>query len=310
MFNECVNPMKTRPTSLCVTHLTLIQPSEHLTCIQPGDEADEELEEEDEDPDIGTDVVDFLIAKRSWRQVNHPNPSGTATLTDFEADSESSDFEQVQQLSRRGLPPTVGSTRRVLNLIEMPQSSNTNISSSNSLLQQRNHNIGNKMLPNKAHGKNIAVAVITPNSHGNTSHGHGLGHGLGHELNKSPLGLRKTRHHHNDTSKFNRSNRKSKNCAIFYFKHLDTDNEQGNAAGSDLQSEDDPSLIHRRRAGGDVSTVLWWRISAISARISLGHGSDISTDHRWHSFHSRGVGVTSIDGPWFLPSLPEPYPLK
>ncbi|XP_041673930.1 uncharacterized protein LOC108104664 isoform X3 [Drosophila eugracilis] len=136
----------------------------------------------------------------------------------------------------------------------MPQSSNSNINSSNSLLQQRHHNIGNKMLPNKAHNKNIAVAVITPNSHGNTSHGHGLGHGMGHELNKSPLGLRKTRHHHNDTSKFNRSNRKSKNCAIFYFKHLDTDNEQGNAAGSDLQSEDDPCLIHRRRVGaaGDI----------------------------------------------------------
>ncbi|XP_026833313.1 uncharacterized protein LOC6545162 isoform X6 [Drosophila erecta] len=232
------------------------QPRDCLAPQKPGDEADEELEEEDEDedPDLGTDVVDFLIAKRSWRQASHPNPSGTATLTDFEADSESSDFEQVQQLSRRGLPPTVGSTRRVLNLIEMPQSSNSNTNSSNSLLQQRNHNIGSKMLPNKAHGKNIAVAVITPNSHGNTSHGHGLGHGLGHELNKSPLGLRKTRHHHNDTSKFNRSNRKSKNCAIFYFKHLDTDNEQGNAAGSDLQSEDDPSLIHRRRAasGGDI----------------------------------------------------------
>lgn len=28
-----------------------------------------------------------------------------------------------------------------------------------------------------------------------------------------------------DASKFNRSNRKSKNCAIFYFKHLDTDGE-------------------------------------------------------------------------------------
>ncbi|XP_035778670.1 uncharacterized protein LOC118459431 isoform X2 [Anopheles albimanus] len=28
-----------------------------------------------------------------------------------------------------------------------------------------------------------------------------------------------------DSSKFNRSNRKSKNCAIFYFKHLDTDSE-------------------------------------------------------------------------------------
>lgn len=27
------------------------------------------------------------------------------------------------------------------------------------------------------------------------------------------------------STKFNRSNRKSKNCAIFYFKHLDTDSE-------------------------------------------------------------------------------------
>ena len=29
-----------------------------------------------------------------------------------------------------------------------------------------------------------------------------------------------------DISKFNRSNRKSKNCAIFYYKHVDTDNDQ------------------------------------------------------------------------------------
>lgn len=29
----------------------------------------------------------------------------------------------------------------------------------------------------------------------------------------------------NDDAKFNKSNRKSKNCATFYFKHLDTDPE-------------------------------------------------------------------------------------
>ncbi|KAH8373534.1 hypothetical protein KR200_001640 [Drosophila serrata] len=244
--------------------LSADQPRDCLAPQKPGDEADEELEEEDEEDDLlGTDVVDFLIAKRSWRQVNHhyhqASPSAAATLTDFEADSESSDFEQVQQLSRRGLPLIATSVRRVLNLnlAEMPQNGNimkADCSSSSALLQQRHHhNLGNKM-----HNKNIAVAVITPNSHtsGNSSHGHGHGHGYGglggHELNKSPLGLRKTRHHHNDTSKFNRSNRKSKNCAIFYFKHLDTDNEQGNAAGSDLQSEEDPCLIRRRGAGGDI----------------------------------------------------------
>jgi plasmid rolling circle replication initiator protein Rep len=31
-----------------------------------------------------------------------------------------------------------------------------------------------------------------------------------------------------DISKFNKSNRKSKNCAIFYFKHMDTDTENNN----------------------------------------------------------------------------------
>ncbi|KAH8379247.1 hypothetical protein KR009_003870 [Drosophila setifemur] len=222
------------------------QPRDCLAPQKPGDEADEELEDEEDEEDrpLGTDVVDFLIAKRSWRpSAHHHHPSGVATLTDFEADSESSDFEQIGRI--------VGCNRRILNLIEMPQSSNLNSNPGNSLLQQRHHNLGNKMLPNKTHNKNIAVAVITPNSHGNTSHGHGLGHSLNHELNKSPLGLRKSRNH--DTSKFNRSNRKSKNCAIFYFKHLDTDNEQsgnGGAAGSDLQSEDDPCLIHRRRGGG------------------------------------------------------------
>lgn len=38
-----------------------------------------------------------------------------------------------------------------------------------------------------------------------------------------------------DFSKFHRSNRKSKNCAIFYFKHDDTDNDQAN--GNDNEPE-------------------------------------------------------------------------
>ena len=50
-----------------------------------------------------------------------------------------------------------------------------------------------------------------------------------------------------DSSKFNRSNRKSKNCAIFYFKHLDTDAEtthdtegfSSHDGTSELCSEDD-----------------------------------------------------------------------
>lgn len=46
-----------------------------------------------------------------------------------------------------------------------------------------------------------------------------------------------------DISKFNRSNRKSKNCAIFYYKHIDTDNDQINDdKGTEATvSTDDPS---------------------------------------------------------------------
>lgn len=41
-----------------------------------------------------------------------------------------------------------------------------------------------------------------------------------------------------DTSKFNRSARKSKNCATFYFKHLDTDGENQNGGGFSSQNDE------------------------------------------------------------------------
>ncbi|KAL7732733.1 hypothetical protein ACLKA6_005879 [Drosophila palustris] len=223
---------------------------------KPGDEADEEPEEEDDDD--AADVVDFVIAKRGWRpsKVNSNLPTAPATLTDFEADSESSDLEQVQQLTRRSGGGIIAATSRQhhhhhhqLQQLVHVDMSQTNGNSSNStpnltnlsLLQTRH---GNKMLPPQCHNhnhnhsakpKSIAVAVITPNNTHNhhNNHHHHNGHGHGHDLNnKSPTVLRKSKVGHNDTSKFNRSNRKSKNCAIFYFKHLDTDNETS-GAGTD-----------------------------------------------------------------------------
>lgn len=47
-----------------------------------------------------------------------------------------------------------------------------------------------------------------------------------------------------DISKFNRSNRKSKNCAIFYFKHSDTDGEHrglSSSQGSEAFKSEGPS---------------------------------------------------------------------
>lgn len=46
-----------------------------------------------------------------------------------------------------------------------------------------------------------------------------------------------------DFSKFNRSNRKSKNCAIFYYKHIDTDNDQLNNDDNDDGKESEPTTV-------------------------------------------------------------------
>ncbi|KAH8302280.1 hypothetical protein KR044_004776, partial [Drosophila immigrans] len=263
---------------------------------KPGDEADEEPDEEDD----SADVVDFVIAKRAWRQskLSQNSPTAPATLTDFEADSESSDLEQVQQLrrtvcgcgggaviatttaghSRRLGLASISSTHHHQSHAEMSQSngsSSTPNLTNLSLLQTRH---GNKMLPPQCHhsgkSKSIAVAVITPNTHNHNhnhnhnNHNHHHHHHNGHDLNKSPTVLRKssssatttmaagtTPSHrgHNDNSKFNRSNRKSKNCAIFYFKHLDTDNETS-GAGTDAAGEGDEMTI--AVAQQQVSTIL------------------------------------------------------
>ncbi|XP_053696395.1 klarsicht protein [Sabethes cyaneus] len=45
----------------------------------------------------------------------------------------------------------------------------------------------------------------------------------------------------NDLSKFNRSTRKSKNCATFYFKHLDTDSELNKDSSEQVKSDESSS---------------------------------------------------------------------
>ncbi|XP_046808812.1 serine-rich adhesin for platelets isoform X2 [Lucilia cuprina] len=98
------------------------------------------------------------------------------------------------------------------------------------------------------------IAIISPNSHKNyhnkhSHHHHGVGGG---NNNKSPTVLRKHHEHHHssDISKFNRSNRKSKNCAIFYFKHLDTDNET-NYSNSNC-GDDGHDDVHGGVGGGGL----------------------------------------------------------
>lgn len=55
-----------------------------------------------------------------------------------------------------------------------------------------------------------------------------------------------------DSSKFNRSARKSKNCATFYFKHLDTDGE--NQIGGGFSSQNDEGEDEFSNGGRDVGS--------------------------------------------------------
>lgn len=46
-----------------------------------------------------------------------------------------------------------------------------------------------------------------------------------------------------DATKFNRSNRESKNCGTFYFKHSDTEPENGSIKQTDWSSQDATSEL-------------------------------------------------------------------
>ncbi|XP_073839079.1 klarsicht isoform X3 [Musca autumnalis] len=126
------------------------------------------------------------------------------------------------------------------------------------------------------------IAIISPNnSHNGTkaSHHHHP-HQHPNKLNnkKSPTVLRKHYEHHHaaDISKFNRSNRKSKNCAIFYFKHLDTDNETNY---SNSQCGDDVHDVVGGSGGdGDINNVNDGRRhhrGTLSSSAASSHASDL-----------------------------------
>uniref|UniRef100_A0A182P2S4 KASH domain-containing protein n=1 Tax=Anopheles epiroticus TaxID=199890 RepID=A0A182P2S4_9DIPT len=74
----------------------------------------------------------------------------------------------------------------------------------------------------------------------NERNGVGKGSSLSNVKSSSPIGSsgKQKRSKVSDTSKFNRSNRKSKNCATFYFKHLDTDSELNKDSSERTKSDE------------------------------------------------------------------------
>uniref|UniRef100_A0A182M7P2 Uncharacterized protein n=1 Tax=Anopheles culicifacies TaxID=139723 RepID=A0A182M7P2_9DIPT len=87
---------------------------------------------------------------------------------------------------------------------------------------------------------NNAVVNGTANVKELTERHAGKGASLRHVKSSSPIGSsgKPKRSKVSDSSKFNRSNRKSKNCATFYFKHRDTDSELNKDSSERTKSDE------------------------------------------------------------------------
>ncbi|XP_050076408.1 klarsicht protein isoform X2 [Anopheles maculipalpis] len=88
---------------------------------------------------------------------------------------------------------------------------------------------------------NNAIVNGTVKEHNTTQDRHvGKGESLRNVKASSPIGSsgKQKRSKVSDSSKFNRSNRKSKNCATFYFKHRDTDSELNKDSSERTKSDE------------------------------------------------------------------------
>lgn len=98
------------------------------------------------------------------------------------------------------------------------------------------------------HQQIIAMdTTTTPDCNGNSSYNDDsiAVNELDHCVTTTPVksgAIKRTRQP--DASKFNRSNRKSKNCAIFYFKHLDTDGENKDWSSQASEASEVHHFVH------------------------------------------------------------------
>lgn len=100
---------------------------------------------------------------------------------------------------------------------------------------------------------------------------------------------KQNRQRKHDATKFNNSNRESKNCATFYFKHSDTEPETGNMqnscndwssqdANSEVYSEDDQWVYSNGNASiHDESVIDVNDMTAISMHVNIGDSLMIDT---------------------------------
>ncbi|XP_036346223.1 uncharacterized protein LOC118755498, partial [Rhagoletis pomonella] len=193
------------------------------------------------------DAVDGVLDVYDQREIASANASSMSMKTKMN-NSHTTDGDEQQMLVPMSASSTVAA-----NVTTISNASINTISTATQTQQKLQTLHNNKQVG--APIKQKSIAVISPNNSHN---------------NKSPTVLRKRQQqHHTDISKFNRSNRKSKNCAVFYFKHLDTDNETncssfGDAAdadasggqpdGRDLSSSTSQTSEHHLLKSADASS--------------------------------------------------------
>ncbi|PSN46910.1 hypothetical protein C0J52_15277 [Blattella germanica] len=118
----------------------------------------------------------------------------------------------------------------------------------------------------------------------------------------SPLGVRRSL---DDTSKFNKSNRKAPNCATFYFKHHDTDSDQ-DVVREQVEAEDQERLLcpvnSEGKSAEDSSEDEWTykQGSPSPARMNgksdgSGSSSETSLSVRRHTETKRNSVVVRLD---------------
>ncbi|XP_011183762.2 klarsicht protein isoform X1 [Zeugodacus cucurbitae] len=231
-----------------------------------------QLLENEEIPTNSSQIVTPIIGEESSKIAQLPFDIHTSSSATFDSNLQQDDIvglianKQHERVAVSASPLLMKSKMNMLNadveqrkLVSMSASTaaatittttanETNATSAGTQTAQKLQTLCN----NKPIGlpiKQKSIAIISPNSHNN----------------KSPTVLRKRQsQHHTDISKFNRSNRKSKNCAVFYFKHLDTDNETNcssvgdgadfNTTADGLSSSNSQTSEHHLLKSADASS--------------------------------------------------------
>ncbi|EAA05781.5 AGAP009389-PA, partial [Anopheles gambiae str. PEST] len=175
--------------------------------------------------------VEFVVSFQTFSDLNQKNTKWTSDINNLSTTTTLSDATTLTQTSStNGATEVAALAATVLkeNILNN-NNNNTTIESEKSLL------IGSCDLVDGAapllsstgldvvnNNASVNGAAIVPKER-QTGKG-----SLRNAKSSSPIGAssgKQKRSKVSDSSKFNRSNRKSKNCATFYFKHLDTDSE-------------------------------------------------------------------------------------